>query len=80
MIVNIKVFAVLKDYFEPEFTLEINEGLKISDILDIIMVKSPFSSSVLFRSRVAICENFVSPDYILKENETIFIIPPSSGG
>lgn len=80
MIINVKVFAALKDYFEPEFSLDVSEGLKISDIIDIIMVKSPFSSPVLFKSRVAVCENFVSPDYTLKENETIFIIPPSSGG
>jgi sulfur-carrier protein len=80
MRIKIKVFAVLKDYFEPEFEMDVKEGLKVADILDIVMIRNSFALPVLKKCRIAVNENFVPGDYNIKENEELFIIPPSSGG
>jgi sulfur-carrier protein len=80
MKVKIKVFAVLKDYFDTDFELDVNEGLKVADVIDIIMIRNTMALPVLRKCRVAINENFVQTDYNVQENEELFIIPPSSGG
>jgi molybdopterin converting factor small subunit len=35
---------------------------------------------VLTKSRVAINENIVGPDHFIKEDDHVYILPPSSGG
>jgi sulfur-carrier protein len=80
MKIKIKVFATLKDYFETEFEMDINEGLTVQDVIDVIMIKNSFALPILSKCRVAINENFVQGDYNVQKNEELFIIPPSSGG
>jgi molybdopterin converting factor small subunit len=80
MKIKIKVFAVLKDYFEPEFEMDVNEGLKVTDVIDIVMIRNSLALPVLRKCRIAINESFVPADYNIKENEELFFIPPSSGG
>ncbi len=80
MKIKIQVFASLRDYFDETFDLEVAEGLNISDILDIISIKSPMAIPVLRKCRVAINENFVAENYKIGEADHLFIIPPSSGG
>jgi molybdopterin synthase sulfur carrier subunit len=80
MKIKIKVFATLKDYFDGEFEMNVSEGLKVADVIDIVMIKNSLALPILRKCRVAINENFVHADYSVKENEELFIIPPSSGG
>jgi molybdopterin converting factor small subunit len=80
MKIKIKVFAAMKDFFDPEFEMEVPEEVSIADLFNILMIKQPFVLPVLTKSRVAIDENFVGTDYYLKENDYVFILPPSSGG
>ncbi len=77
---NKKYLPSLKDFFEPEFELEVAKGLTVADAINIIMIRNSFALPVLRKSRIAINENFVSPDYNIQENEELYIIPPSSGG
>jgi molybdopterin converting factor small subunit len=80
MIIKIKVFAAMKDFFDPEFEMEVPAEVSIADLFNILMIKQPFVLPVLTKSRVAIDENFVDTDYCLKENDYVYILPPSSGG
>ncbi|MFL5728370.1 MAG: MoaD/ThiS family protein [Cytophagaceae bacterium] len=80
MRIKIKVFAALKDYFEPEFQLDVKDGLHVSDVLDIIMIRNSMALPVLRKCRVAVNESFVQSDYNVQENEELLIMPPSSGG
>lgn len=76
---NIRVYAVLKDYFEREFT--ISQPLNtINDLRSYLADKHPEAKRVLNVSRFAVNDEFVENDYHLKEHDDISIMPPSSGG
>jgi molybdopterin synthase sulfur carrier subunit len=76
---KIQVFAVLKDYFDKEFELS-------DDIYDIASLQNHLShlnteaDGVLKISRFAVHNEFVDQNYAIKQNDTICIFPPSSGG
>ncbi|MBX9852106.1 MAG: MoaD/ThiS family protein [Cytophagaceae bacterium] len=80
MRVNIIVFGILKDFFSSGVELEINESDTILQVINQLRDFKKESADVLSRCRFAVHENFIDKDYLLKNGETIFIIPPSSGG
>lgn len=80
MKITIEVFAALKDHFEKEFILECDNRISVSALMARLEIISPLSKPVLLKCRVAVNENFVSPDFILQNEERVCIIPPSSGG
>lgn len=76
---KIEVYAVLKEYFEKEFTL--SKSFKdINDLRNFLIDSNPKASGVLNISRFAVDNEFVDNNYSLKENDNISIMPPSSGG
>jgi molybdopterin synthase sulfur carrier subunit len=76
---TIQVFAVLKDYFDKEF--QITGGVKnISALKQQLATQNPQAANVLELCRFAVHDEFVDPDYPINTNDTICIIPPSSGG
>lgn len=76
---TIEVFAVLKDYFQKEFKLE--SGAKnIFELKQQLATQNPEAANVLELCRFAVHYEFVEPNYPIKSNDTICIIPPSSGG
>ncbi|HVU58381.1 MAG TPA: MoaD/ThiS family protein [Puia sp.] len=76
---KIHVYAKLKDYFSPEFELDAvahnTDELKLR-LLEI----NGEAGQILDSCRFAIEEGFIDHDHKLKENDTVIIIPPSSGG
>ena len=76
---KIQVYAVLKDYFEKEFTLEQSFD-NINNLRSFLIDKNPAAADVLTISRFAVDNEFVDNDHTLKENDQISIMPPSSGG
>ena len=77
--IEIQVFAVLKNYFEPTF--EIHTSASTMEELQTELEKlNPASAKLLDACRFAVNENFISKEYKLKENDKVTIIPPSSGG
>lgn len=80
MQVTVCVFAALKTHFKNEFSLEIDNNISISQLVEKLTVLNPLAKPVLSRCRFAIDENFVSQEYIINDEERICIIPPSSGG
>ena len=76
---KIQVFAVLKDYFEKEF--ELTGDIKNTTSLTERLSKSnPAVTGMLSICRFAVNDEFIDNDYQLKQDDTICIIPPSSGG
>jgi len=76
---TIQVFAVLKDYFDKEFQL--SGGIKnIAELKTQLTNQNPEAASVLDLCRFAVHDEFVEPNYPINSNDTICIIPPSSGG
>jgi molybdopterin synthase sulfur carrier subunit len=80
MRIKVKVFAAMKDYFDPDFEMEVDPNISVADLFNILMIRQPFVLPVLIKSRVAINENFVKSDHFLKEDDHVYILPPSSGG
>lgn len=77
--VNIKVFAVLKDYFDENFSID--QGVNtVEDLKKELIERKPHSRNLLASCRFAINNSFVDTDFKLNQNDTIYIIPPSSGG
>jgi sulfur-carrier protein len=76
---QIQVYAVLKDYFEREFTLKESVGT-INDLRKVLINQNPNAARILTISRFAVDDEFVDNNFILNENDHISILPPSSGG
>jgi molybdopterin synthase sulfur carrier subunit len=77
--IQIQVFAVLKDYFKPNFELNIQDFTVEQLKLELVKL-NPGAQKILQACRFLVNENFVSQDYNLKEYDRVAIIPPSSGG
>jgi molybdopterin synthase sulfur carrier subunit len=76
---KVQVYAVLKDYFEKEFTLE-QSFVLIENLKSFLIQQNPKAENILNISRFAVNNEIVENDYILNEHDNISILPPSSGG
>jgi molybdopterin converting factor small subunit len=77
--IQIHVFAVLKTYFEPAFTVDF-AGNTVSELIFQLSSINPESKNVLSISRYAQNNVFLHPHDRVDPNLPIYIIPPSSGG
>ncbi len=79
---NIKIvcFAGLRKYFGNETTVPVESGATYSKVIDELVKQHPEAKEVLTSSRIAVNEEFVPLNEILKTENTLFLIPPSSGG
>ena len=76
---RVQVFAALKDFFDKEF--EADESIKtLAELRRSLILSNPAAENILNNCRFAVDEEFVEMNYKLKTNDTIAIIPPSSGG
>ena len=76
---KIYTYAILKDYFDKEFVVDeqVNTVLGLNNLLT---QRNPAAASILSACRYAVKDNFVTEDFVLGTEDTIHIIPPSSGG
>ena len=79
---NIKIvcFAGLRKYFGGEVSVFVDSGATYSKVIDELKTLNPEASEVLSNCRIAVNEKFVSLDETIKSENTLFLIPPSSGG
>lgn len=76
---TIQTFAALKDYFATHF--EVIENLnQILDLQAFLIQQNPEAENLLNLSRFAVNDTFVNLDFEITNDDTICIIPPSSGG
>ena len=76
---KIEVYAILKEYFEKQFIVQ-EQIESIDSLREYLSLQKPEATNILQSCRFAVDDEFVSDTYQLKENDTISIIPPSSGG
>ncbi|MBK0384467.1 MoaD/ThiS family protein [Pedobacter sp. SD-b] len=76
---KIRTYAILKDYFSDITDITFN-AKHIAQIKDKLEEINPSAKAILNISRFAVDDAFVALDYELKGDETISVIPPSSGG
>jgi molybdopterin synthase sulfur carrier subunit len=76
---TIRVFAMVKEYFDKEFELSGNIG--DTEALKNQLVKlNPAAAELLSICRFAVNDEFVDNLSQLSEHDTICILPPGSGG
>lgn len=79
---NIKIvcFAGLRKYFGSEATVNLESGATYSKVIDELIDLKPDAKQILTSSRIAVNEEFVPLNERIKAENTLFLIPPSSGG
>ena len=76
---KIQVYAILKDHFDKEFIVD--ETVSNIEALNAILVqRNPEAAAILSSCRYAVNDSFVDNQFQLQPNDSIHIIPPSSGG
>ena len=77
---KIHVFAILKDFYSESFEID-GKGIEsIEDLKHQLSNINKSATQILESCRFAVNEEFVKGNYQLKEDEHVYIIPPSSGG
>jgi len=76
---KIHVYATLKDYFSSEFELQ-TVAHNTDELKRHLVQINDQAEQILDSCRFAVEDGFIDNDYKLKENDTVIIIPPSSGG
>lgn len=76
---KVYTYAALKDYFDKEFV--VNEQFKtVQELNNFLTQRNPAAATILSACRYAVKDNFVTNDFTLNTEDSIHIIPPSSGG
>lgn len=73
-------FAGLRKYFGSETTVEVEPDSTYAKVIEALQALNSEAIEVLSTCRIAVNEEFVRLEEALKANDTIFLIPPSSGG
>lgn len=78
--IKIICFAGLRKYFGNETTVHVEPEASYSKIIDELKSINPDATEILSSCRMAVNEEFISLEEPLKTENTLFLIPPSSGG
>jgi molybdopterin converting factor small subunit len=78
-VIIVKFFAALKEKLVYDILIE-KEQMSVSDLKTYLINKDASIASLLERSRFVVNNIFVGNDFIFKTNDTIYVVPPSSGG
>lgn len=77
---KITCFAALRKYFSATELVTCTLPVSCVEVIEKLKVINPEGALMLSKCRIAIGEQFVKPDFVLTENVSLFLIPPSSGG
>ena len=78
--IKIICFAGLRKYFGSETAVLVEFGASYSKVIDGLRAINPEATEILASCRIAVDEEFISLNEQLKPGNTLFLIPPSSGG
>nr|WP_319267396.1 MoaD/ThiS family protein [uncultured Draconibacterium sp.] len=77
---KIVCFAGLKKFFGDETSVEMDPEESYANLLEQLGELNPEAKEVLTSCRIAVNEEFVPLDETIKDQTTLYLIPPSSGG
>lgn len=80
MIIHIKVFAALKEYFPNEFDMEVHSDANLQEVFNELEIKNPNAKSILKICFAAVDEAYIEKNFPLSENLKLNLFPPASGG
>lgn len=78
--IKIVVFAGLRKYFGAETNISVAPEATYSNVIEALSRTNPEAKEVLSSCRIAVNESFVALTQKLDDADTIYLIPPSSGG
>lgn len=76
---KLKIYAALKQHFDAEFDLPV-QTYTLPELKNELVKINPKASRIIELSRFAVNDSFINADYRFNGDETISVIPPSSGG
>ncbi|MDH5655636.1 MAG: MoaD/ThiS family protein [Spirochaetia bacterium] len=76
----VKFFGPLKDHFHEEIKFHEDSFSIIEDVFKYLIKKHPESEGLLRSSRAVVNDEFVDFAFPLSGNETVYFLPPASGG
>lgn len=76
--IDVQVFAGLKDFFSPKFQVEPVHS--VAQLKAALEAQQPACSTLLSLCKFAVNEQFVSLAHPLHAHDRVAILPPSSGG
>jgi molybdopterin converting factor subunit 1 len=81
MKVKVKFFAILRERAgTAETTKEIQQGSTIGQLWEALQQDFPKLAVPGIRLLYAVNQNYVTPDYVLRESDEVVFVPPVSGG
>ena len=78
--VKIKCFAGLRKFFGSEVTVLVDQDSCYIKVIEALQLLNPEATEILSSCRIAVNEDFVQLSETMKQEDTLFLIPPSSGG
>lgn len=81
MEIKVRFFAGIAEATgKREHILHMNNDTQIKDILNQLVQEFPLAANIINKSMVSVNHDYAKPDYLVKENDEIALIPPVSGG
>lgn len=81
MIVTVRFFAAARERARRStLELELPAGAKVSDLTTALLEQIPELAPLLPKLRIAVAEEFASPDDVIPEGAEVALIPPVAGG
>ncbi len=75
---KIEMYALYKDYFDRQFTIQPVQT--IAQLRAELLQINPAAKEVLTMARFAVNNTFIDEQFFLSADDTVAVIPPSSGG
>jgi molybdopterin synthase catalytic subunit/molybdopterin synthase sulfur carrier subunit len=81
MMVTVRLFARAKDLAGAEAVqVALPESATVADLRRQLTVQCPTLAALLTRSAIAVDDEFASDPTVLREQATVALLPPVSGG
>jgi molybdopterin converting factor subunit 1 len=81
MRIRLRVFASFREVMgRSELSIDAPEGASVADLLERLGAQYPRLGPTLTNAMLAVNQEYVGPDYRLREGDELALIPPVSGG
>jgi len=79
--ITVLCFAAARDATGvATLSLELEPGARVADASAILVVRHPGLAPAVPVLRFAVAEEFVPPEHVLHDGDTLALLPPVSGG
>jgi sulfur-carrier protein len=80
MEIKIYPYAQIKEYFKEPFSITLETDATVNTLKAALSKLKPEAAGIIDKCRFAVRESIVENTIVLQEQDTVHVIPPSSGG